>query len=113
MEEDKKQPPTVTLETYVQILDRASKGNILLYHELSGADYYAARELKNSGFLSEGQVLGIAEAIVITPEGAMALESWSKYLAQETLRYKLKENLLRFMWVIVGALAASIGNYFS
>jgi len=112
METETESAPEVTLKTYVHILEQASKGEIKLYHELSGAEFYAARELKNSGLLSEGAILGIAEAIVITPEGAIALESWARHLEQETFRYKVKEHLLRFMWVIVGAVTASIGNYF-
>ena len=112
MEKEINTTPKVTLETYVHILKLASKGEIKLYHELKGAEFYAARELRNSGLLSEGEVLRVADAIVLTPDGAMALESWSNFLKESTFTYKIKENLLRFAWVLVGALAATLGNYF-
>ncbi len=110
MEDNKN--PQVTLNTYVHILELAAKGNIKYYRDLKGADFYAARELKNSGMLSEGQVLDTADAIVLTPEGAIALESWTQYLKESSFTYKLKENAFRFIWVLVGALAATIGNCF-
>ena len=112
MDQDIETQPEVTLHTYVHILELASRGKIKLYRDLKGTEFYAARELKNSGMLSEGQVLGIADAIVITPEGAMALESWTQYLKESSFLFKVKENLLRFIWVLVGAMAATIGNYF-
>jgi hypothetical protein len=46
--------------------------------------------------------------IAITPDGAMALESWSNYLKESSVWFKAGESFIRFLWLIAGALCASI-----
>lgn len=103
---------TITLKLYVDLLRRASHGNLESINALSDLERRASTELLNSGLISDGATEGfglkIIQKSVLTPEGASALENWSSYLRQESPWTKIGEAILRFLWVIVGALAASL-----
>jgi len=70
-------------------------------------------ELIRSGVVSDDakEVFGRKRAtgeLVITPEGISALGSWRFTVKQSSWSYKLGDTFLRFLWVIVGAMAASL-----
>jgi len=108
----------ITLKMYVELLKRASHGSLGYIHDLPSAENRVARELLKSGLISNDKVEfsfggpGIVSEASLTPEGAFALESWDKYLKEQSQFYKFGEALIRFLWVIVGALAASITEIF-
>lgn len=102
---------TITLKLYVDLLHRASLGNLEPINDLVETEKRAARELLNSGLISDGKIelggISLISNTVITPEGASSLESWSSYLRQESKWNKAGDALIRFGWVLIGALAAS------
>lgn len=117
---DNTKPTTsiITLRMYVDLLQRISLGEIVGVKELKGAEQRATKELINSGLASDGitHILGGRIAflghIAITPEGIAALESWSAHLRDTNRWSKFGDALIRFLWVMVGALSASMSDIF-
>jgi len=110
MAKTKNTTSTITLKMYVDLLRRASQGGIGYIDELLLSERRAAKELLNSGLLSDGGSRIVASTAVITPEGASALEAWSSYLRLESKWHKIGEVLIRFFWILVGALVASVSD---
>jgi hypothetical protein len=114
MSKNDNEPSAITLRMYVDVLKKASIGQLEYIHDLPKPENRVARELLKSGLISDdcvdfnGQGPAIVSYATLTPEGASALESWSNYLKEESFFHKFGEALIRFLWVIVGALAASI-----
>lgn len=109
---------SITLKIYVDILRRAGNGSLGYVHDLKGVENRAARELLKSGLISDDLVefenmrTKIASESSLTPEGATALESWSSYLRKSSFSYKAGDTLLKLLWVLIGALAASLSKIF-
>jgi hypothetical protein len=110
----------ITLKTYVLLLKRISQGEIDSIDILKGNENRVARELLRSGFISndstisefERQVRSGGVSLAITPKGIAALESWSEQLKSRSFWHKAGDNLLRFLWLVVGAIIASIPKLF-
>lgn len=105
---------SITLKIYVEILRRASKGSLGYIRDLKGVENRAARELLKSGLISDDPIQfenaksKIVNEASLTPEGASALENWSSYLRESSIAYKVGGTLLKLLWVLIGALAASL-----
>ncbi len=108
----------ITLNLYVNLLQRASRGNLGYIHKLQGLELRASKELLKAGLLSESEaksekmISSVVYESILTPDGALALSNWSAYLKQESWPYKIGTALTRFLWIIAGALAASVTNIF-
>jgi len=91
----------ITLAMYVDLLRRSSIGSLTSINDLSKTEQRVYKELVSSGLVSDNKIgagrIYIAQEIVITPEGANALESWSSYLKQEKLLYKFGDAFIRFL----------------
>ena len=106
----------ITLKTYVDLLDLVSKGDVPEINDLKGADRRAANELLRSDLISDNDgenpemrlIRPGRDFLAITPEGIAALSAWSEQLKTESFLHKAGDVLLRFLWVIIGAIAASI-----
>jgi len=113
MENIKHKTSIITLRTYVDVLTLTAKGELKNIEDLKEHRdlQRVALELLDSGLISDFSNSHTKRNLVITPEGASSLEHWNQYLKETSFLYKLGENLLRFLWVIVGALAASITQF--
>ena len=111
MDSDKRPSSPIKLQDYVEILRLAANGELENLHNLKDDKRRLAKELKDEGLISDARVdigrSGIVQSMVITPSGAMALESWSTFLKESSVLYKIKENAGRLFWVVVGAAVAS------
>ncbi|MGD9732631.1 MAG: hypothetical protein AB7U45_10660 [Desulfamplus sp.] len=116
MENNNEEISTITLKTYVDLLSLAAKGKLDNVHKLNGLKRRAARELLNEGFISEsessapGMMTRFVDTVIITPSGSVAFESLSSMLKEKSNLHKIGEHLLRFLWIIVGALVASLSG---
>lgn len=112
----KKPASIITLKTYVEVLRRASLGGLPPAKELPDDEARIVRELFDAGLLSDASTKsGFATFFsytVITPDGAIALESWSSFLKESSMWYKAGESFIRFLWLLAGALCASITDIF-
>lgn len=100
-----------TLRTYINFLNDCAEGLI----DAPQFDPETKEEkiiilLRNEGLVEffGTSVLGPPEKVILTPKGALALSEWESKLKKDTFLHKLGENFLRLLWVLVGALVASI-----
>lgn len=106
----------ITLRMYVDLLERIGLGEVRHPGKLPGNEKRAAEELLRSGLVSNGQtkhihgMLIFSEPLAITPEGISALDSWKMQIKENSWQWKFGGALIRFLWVIVGALAASMSD---
>lgn len=106
----------ITLESYVYFLRKIGESKDLKFSDTDGLERRIIKELIRSGYVSENEqyseMAGIqfhsTAHLVITPEGFLALAEWSDYLKNQKWWYKTGSALVRFLWVIVGAIAATI-----
>jgi len=113
METAQEKNSNITFKMYIDVLDRISCGTILSTRGISASEQRVCSELIRSGLVSNdakevfGRIRSTGE-LVITPEGISALDSWRFTIKQSSWSYKLGDTFLRFLWVIVGAVAASL-----
>lgn len=115
MESKKETTSMITLRMYVDLLCRIGNGEVINSEELEDIEKRAVRELLRSGLVSDDarEVMGrvtLRGALAITPEGIAALSAWDTQLKKSTWLWKFGDTLLRFLWVMVGALAASLSD---
>jgi hypothetical protein len=94
---------------YVDLLSKVASGEIK-YKELSTTEKMAMDELERSNFVSHGEGSATISRVFnprITIEGAIALESLSSYLKQETKLSKIGDAFIKLLWLFAGALLAS------
>lgn len=108
----------ITLKTYVDLLDRVSKGEVFDINDLKWPETRVANELLRSGLVSDNDgssesAMGLRagpDDLAITPEGITALGSWSEQLRKSSFGYKVGDAFLRFLWVVVGAAVVTFSN---
>lgn len=105
----------INLRLYVDLLYRASINELpFISTNKNITERRVSIELLKSGLISDGgsYLSGelIVRDVVITPNGALALEKWSSFLKEQTFLYKLGDAFIRFSWVMVGAIAATLSN---
>lgn len=106
----------ITLRMYVDLLRRASEGEIRSPSNLDGPEKRATEELVRSGFLSDGDktvidgFLIFSQPLVITPQGIAALSAWQMQLKESVWYWNAVDTLVRILWVMVGALIASMSD---
>lgn len=104
----------ITLRTYVETLRLAATAEMPRLRDITEIDQRVIKELMDAGLLSDARTkLGLSTftlPVVLTPSGAQALVEWSDYLRRESWWYKAGSAFVRFLWVIVGALCASLPN---
>lgn len=96
----------ITLTAYVEVLRRATKGQLPSLEDAPKSEWRLIKELKEAGLLSDARTLNVVMPIIITPAGVIALTEWSEFLRKESFWYKIGDTLIRFLWTIVGALCA-------
>ncbi len=116
METAQNKTSMITLRMYVDLLERIGLGEVRYPEKLPGNEKRAAEELLRSGLVSNGHtrriqgMLIFSEPLAITPEGISALDSWKMQIKEASWQWKFGGALVRFLWVIVGALAASMSD---
>jgi len=107
---------SITLQTYVNILKEASIKPLPNLHNLTDQKekWRVVKELFDEGLLSDARIsfgnssTSIVSEVILTPQGASALVTWSDYLKQQTYWYKFGKSLLQLLWILVGAIATVI-----
>lgn len=105
----------ITLRAYVTALRLAATAELPALTNVRDPGQRVIKELLESGLVSDSR-LGIADMVIklpiaLTPAGAHALVEWSEYLRKETWQYKFEGSVIRFMWIIVGAICASLPSW--
>lgn len=108
-----------TLRTYANILKDCAFGHMTLekkgrYKQIDNT----LLALKKEGLIFfpdeaersdlYGSAISEESTVDITPKGAIALVEWDNFIRENTWWYICFKNMGRFLWVIVGALAASL-----
>lgn len=123
MEADGKTPPVyepIRLQTYVDVLTETADGRIenIDHWEVKTVRRRAASELLRSGLLSDarsdvhfgGTTVTRRSAIVLTPEGAMALIQWRDFIRENRFWVRIVRGLYQWLLVLVGALAGGVSG---
>ena len=116
METAQEKTSMITLRMYVDLLEKIGRGEIRHPGKLPNNEKRAAEELLRSGLVSNGHtrhiqgMLIFSEPLAITPEGISALDSWKAQIKESSWQWKFGGAIVRFLWVIVGALAASMSD---
>jgi predicted transcriptional regulator len=101
---------SITIKTFITILEAAAKLEISAPVNLKeDTSSRLLKSLQDEGLLDiQTQDAIFAGGYVhITPKGALALSQWKNELKKETIAYRIGENLLKFLWLLAGALIAS------
>ncbi|MCB1798976.1 MAG: hypothetical protein KDI67_08855 [Gammaproteobacteria bacterium] len=106
------------MESYVDFLKRVGEKEAIYANDLKGNERRIADELMKAGLISDNEQLampGIAniitsEYLAITPAGFTALTEWTDYLTKQKWWFKVAASLVRFLWIVVGALIASVSQ---
>ena len=100
--------PQISLKTYIGMLKRFSQGSADI-NSFSESDKRVARELLREKLLSNDiQYLHSDSAAykssptAITPKGIFALESWSKYIKENSPSGILFKHLIQLIWLLTG-----------
>ena len=118
--EDTAADEPIQLQTYVDVLTEASSGQIpnLNHWDFESGRHRAARELLRSGLLSDARVeLGFGNpritrrsAIVLSPEGALALIQWRDFLRENRPWVRFGRTLYQWLLVLIGAVAGGVAG---
>lgn len=109
----------ITLESYVKILRLAEKEHLLNIEDFNELETRIVKELISEKLLSDAKKelpklkLTFIESIVITPKGAVALVEWSNFINKSKWWYKIVDNLVRLLWILVGAICTLLPKLFT
>lgn len=105
----------ITIKTYIKVLRLAANGKLYGLSRLPKEYSRAVNELIKEGLLSEKPLEPSLSSerfnFIITPKGCVVLETLSKALFETTIFYKFGDVLLRILWVLIGAIAATIPKF--
>lgn len=109
---DKRDRNRATLTRYVELLERVGRAEVAAVDGADEIDKRLLNELIAAGLVSdaawEAGPMRVVSHLVLTPHGASALTDWTDHLRQQRWTFRAWETFGRLLWLLVGALAASI-----
>jgi len=106
---------TISLRAYVTALQKAANATLPALTNINEPGQRIIKELLDAGLVSDlRSKFGFIELtcpVVLTPAGAHALVEWSDYLWRNTWQYKVGGAFVRFLWIAVGAVCASLPGW--